>query len=132
VVLDARMRRLPTNFVDSLASRDQPTDHLLVAAELGYMKFRWLYTVDVDRFPSGDCALLDPPAVYTPDAKGDFTNKAVQDSDGWHMPELSPMVLTMPGHEPWDFLLQPDPADSSQKHWTLRIAFKRSPAPVIR
>jgi len=48
------------------------------------------------------------------------------------MKPLNGMMLTLPGHEPWDFALQPDASDPSGRRWTLKIAFKRSPAPVIR
>lgn len=131
-VLDKQWRKLPTNFYSSLVSGPQQTDHLTVAAELEYMAFPWLYAVDVYRFPKGGDVLLDGFSVYTRNARGEFTNKAKHDSAGWLMSDLGGLALTQPGHEPWNFMLQPDPADRSQQRWTLRIAFKRSPAPVRR
>ena len=132
VVLDKQWRKLPTNFASSLVSLPEQTDHLTVAAELEYVTFRWLYAVDVYRFPKGGDVLLDGFSVYTRDARGAFTNKAKQDSGGWKMSDLGGLALTHPGHEPWNFMLQPDPADPSHRRWTLRIAFKRSPEPVRR
>jgi hypothetical protein len=132
VVLDKQSRKLPTNFLSSLVSRAQQTDHLRVAAELPYMTFSWLYVVDVYRFPEGGDVLLDGVSVYTRDAHGAFANKAKHDAGGWTMADLGGLVLTQAGHEPWNFMLQPDPADPSKQRWTLQLAFKRSPAPVRR
>jgi hypothetical protein len=130
VSLDQRRRKLPTNFVASLLSAPQLTDHLLIGAELEYATFRWLYTVDVYRFPGGADVLLDGESVYSRDAQGDFTRKASHEEDGWRMADLGNLVLTAPGHEAWHFMLQPDAADEKGSQWTLEISFKRSPAPV--
>ena len=130
--LDRRARKRPTNFASSLGSGAEPTDHLMVAAELGYMTFRWLYVVDVYRFLRGGDVLLDGFSVYATDARGAFTRKAKQESGGWLMPDLGGLALTHPGHEPWNFVLEPDPAGPSDLHWVLRLAFKRSPDPVRR
>jgi hypothetical protein len=132
VRLDKGLRKIPTNFVDSLLSRPQTTDHLMVAAELEYMTYRWLYAIDVYRFPGSSDVLLDDASIYSRDAEGDFTRKAEQDKDGWRIADLEGMVLTTPGHQPWDFMLQPDPSDATGKRWTLELAFKRSPPPVRR
>ena len=131
VVLDTLWRKAPTNFASSLLSAAQRTDHLMVAAELDYMTFRWLYVVDMARFASGD-VMLDRFSVYTPDSHGRFTRRAKQDASGWTMADLGGLVLTVPGHEPWEHMLEPDPADPAGKRWRLKIAFKRSPAPVRR
>jgi hypothetical protein len=116
----------------SLISRRQKTHHLIVAAELGYMTFRWLYVVDVYRFPDGTSALLDGLSIYTPDAGGRFTRLAAHDASGWQMADLGGMVLTTAGYEPWDFMLQPDESDPTHRRWSLRIAFRRQPEPVRR
>ena len=76
--------------------------------------------------------VLDDFSVYSPDAQARYTHKAKQDANGWTMPELSPLVLTHAGYEPWDYLLDADPADPTGRRWTLRIAFKQWPAPVRR
>ena len=107
------------------------TDHLMVAAELEYMAYPWLYAIDVHRFPNGD-VLMDGASVFTRDARGNFTRKAEVDASGWRMADLGGMVLTTPGHEAWHNLLQPDPSDATGKQWMLELAFKRSPAPVRR
>jgi hypothetical protein len=46
------------------------------------------------------------------------------------MADLEGLVLTSPGHQAWNFMLQPDPSNAAGTLWTLDIAFKRSPAPV--
>jgi hypothetical protein len=130
VTLDKQPRKMPTNFVGSLLSGPQLTDHLLIGAELEYAAVRWLYTVDVYRFPNGADVLLDGESIYTRDARGDFTRKASHDNDGWRMADLEGLVLTSPGHQAWNFMLQPDPSNAAGTLWTLDIAFKRSPAPV--
>ena len=76
--------------------------------------------------------LLDGESVYTRDAHGDFTRKAAHDDSGWRMADLGGLVLTSPGHEAWNFMLQPDAADRTGTQWTLDMAFKRSAAPVRR
>lgn len=131
VVLDKQLRKVPTNFASSLLSRPQEVDHLRVAAEMEYVDRRWLYTVDVVRFPGGD-VMLDDFAVYAADANGRFTRKAEQSRDGWKFPDLGGMMLTKPGYEPWDFNLDLDPADPAHKRWILRLAFMKYPTPVRR
>ena len=132
VVLDKQLRKLPTNFLSSLASRPQQAEHLRVAAELEYMTFRWLYAVDVYRFAAGGEVLLEGLSVYTRDGRGEFTSRAKRDAGGWLMADLGGLALTQPGYEPSNVMLQPDPGDPSHLRWTLRIAFKKSPAPIRR
>jgi hypothetical protein len=132
VALDKHWRKLPTNFFSSLVSRPQQTDHIRMAAELEYMTFSWLYVVDVYRFPGGGEVLLEGFSVYTRDARGEFTNKAKRDADGWMMADLGGLALTQPGYEPSNVMLEPDPADPSRQRWRLRVTFKKSPAPVRR
>jgi len=132
VVLEEPWRKRPTNFLSSLASRAQQTDHLRVAVELPYMTFAWLYAVDVHRFRAGGDVLLEGFSVYTRDARRQFTTRAKDDGRGWMMADLGGLALTHPGHEPGTVMLQPDPADAANRRWTLQIAFKRAPAPVRR
>jgi hypothetical protein len=132
VTLDRVRRKVPTNFWSSLVTPPAKADRLMVAAELPYMEFRWLYAVDLYRFADSGDVLLDGLSVYTPDADGRFTRKATHDDDGWTMAELGGLVLTTPGHAPWDFTLAPDPGDPMEGRWTLRLGFRRSPAPIRR
>jgi hypothetical protein len=131
-VLDAQPKAMPTNFADSMTARAQPTDHLLVATELPYMTFRWLYTVDLWRFRNGGDVLTGGLAVYTRDDAGRFTQQARRKDGGWLMADLKGLALTTPGHDPWDFRLEPAVLESKPPRWTLRLAFKRSPPPVRR
>ena len=131
VRLDKRLRKVPTNFVSSLLSLPQNTDHLTVAAELEYLSFHWLYAVDICRFPGGE-VMLDGFTIYSAGTDGRFTQQAAHDEHGWRIADLGGMVLTTPGHEAWDFMLQPDPSDPALKHWTLQLAFKRAPPPIRR
>lgn len=128
-VIDQRLRKKPTNFVSSLLSRRQNTDHVAVAAELEYLGFRRLYALDLYRFPDGTTALLDGFSVYSLDTLGRFTIPAAHDASGWRMADLNGLLLTTPGYEPGDFLLQPDPASQG---WSLRLALKQWPPPMPR
>ena len=99
------------------------TDHLAVAAELEYAGHRWLYAIDVFRISEGGDVLLDGFSVYTPDARGQFTNKASYDGKGWRMADLGGLMLTTPGYDPWDFSLR----RTGSGRWTLKLAFKKNP-----
>jgi hypothetical protein len=131
VTLDPKLRKVPTNFVGSLVSGPQQTDHLTVAAELEFADFHWLYVADLFHFRQGD-TMTDGLSVYTPDERGRFVRKAEYDGHAWKMRDLKGLMLTHPGYEISDFTLSPDPADTSGKRWTLRLAFKKSPPPVRR
>ena len=131
VTLDSKLKKYPTNFLGSLVSGPQPTDHLLVGAELEFADFKWLYVADLYRFREGD-TLTDGLNVYTADDRGRFVHKAEYDGRAWKIRDLKGLMLTHPGYEIADFLLAPDPADASGNRWTLRLAFKRSPPPVRR
>jgi hypothetical protein len=131
VVIDKRSRKRPTNFADSLLSRPQATDHLKVGAELEYAGFRWLYVVDVDRFPNSD-VMLDDFSVFSADAQGRYVHKAKQQGRDWFIADLRGLALTGPGHEPWNFMLKPQDGDATAKRWTLVLSFKRAPEPVRR
>ena len=132
VVLDRQMKKVPTNYRDSLSSQPVPMDHLLVATELEYATYRWVYALDVFSIAPGGDTLLEGQKLWTRDASGSFTRQAKQDRAGWHMPELGGLVLTTPGHEPWNFALRPDETDPSRGRWTLDLAFKQHPAPIRR
>ena len=126
VAIDKRLRKLPTNFVDSLFSTPKQTDHLLVAAEMEYMSYRWLYVVEVARFQGGD-TMLDNFAVYMRDARGNFTREIPSSANGFLPPELNGLALSGPGYQVCDYLL-----DRDHNRWKLRLAFKKSPPPVRR
>ena len=120
VTLERRMKKKPTNFASSLVSPAQPTEFLQVGAEMEYAGFRWLYVIDVYRFPDGD-SMLDGSDVYTADDRGAFTRKARHEpkGGGWLMADLKGMALPTPGYDAYDFMLAPDPSDPSGKRWRL-------------
>jgi hypothetical protein len=128
VVLDKKLKKLPTNFVSSLLSAPQQTDHIVVGVELEYMEFRWLYTVEIFHFPSGT-DMLGEVAIYSRDEQGRFTRKAERKGSDWIIADLRGLVATTPGYEPWNFALEADP---SGKRWQLKLAFKKFPSPVRR
>ena len=132
VILDSSSLKRPTNFVDSLFSRAEPTDHLQIAAELEFAGHRWLYVADLHRFRRDGDLLLTGTAVYSADAGGAFTRKAKVTDAGWRMADMDGAVLTTPGHKAWESRLQPDATDAALKRWTLEIGFMRSPEPVRR
>ena len=130
--LEARSRKRPTNFMDSLLSRPQPTEFLSLGAELEYAGHRWLYVIELHRFQRDGDMLLDGMAVYCADAQGDFTQRATFKDGNWMMADLGGLALSTPGHEAWEFTLKPDESDGTKQRWTLDLAFKRWPNPVRR
>ena len=126
VMIDTKLRKIPTNFVDSLFSTPKRADHLLVGAEMEYMSFRWLYVVEVARFEGGD-TMLDRFAVYTRDIDGRYTREIEEGPNGFRPPELNGLALTGPGYQVFDYLLERE-----GNRWKLRLAFKKSPPPMRR
>ena len=110
-------------------TRSLTADVLSVAAELPYLQSKWLYTIDVYRFPDETNALLDPMEIYTPDARGRFTRKAERIGGSWKMAELGGQMLTNAGYDLWEFALHPDPVT---RGWMLQLSFKKWPEPVRR
>jgi hypothetical protein len=112
------------------------TDHLQIAAELERIvptpagkdiTLHMLYKMDIDRLPDGDCATSDFTSIYTPDAQGRFTQ--LVPPQGLTVPDSGGMILPGGGYQTWDHMLQP--VDEAKTHWKLKLAFKRSPKPVI-
>jgi hypothetical protein len=130
VPIDKVQKKMPTNFLDSLFSRPKLTDHLAVAAELDYMTFRWLYVADLYRFVEGGDVLSDGLRVYTRDEQGSYSRKAEYDGKSWQMADLGDMRLTTPGYDLRDFAF--DRKNGTRDQWTLSLAFKRFPDPVVR
>ena len=128
VVIDKQLKKAPTNFVASLLSRPQATDHLRIGAELPYMEYQWLYAIDIFRFPEGD-VLLDRVAIYSADADGRFTREAETVGQDWKIADLGGLLLTNPGHQPQDYFLAPALPGPG---WTLKLAFTRYPPPIRR
>ena len=69
---------------------------------------------------------------YPRDDRGAFTRRAIQNKNGWSIADRGGLVLTMPGFEAWKFALDPDSTDPAHQRWTLKLAFKKAPAPVRR
>jgi hypothetical protein len=132
VRIEQRAIKRPTNFVDSLLSRPEPTDHLQVATELDYAGHRWLYVIDLHHFRRDGTVMLNGFSVFTRDAQGNFTVPAKRSAAGWAIADLPGVMLTHPGHEVSDFTLVPSEDESDPPRWSLTLAFKRSPAPVWR
>jgi hypothetical protein len=126
VVLDKRWRKIPTNFVDSLMSVPHPREHLLAGAALDYMGFNAIYAVDIVCLPGGT-TMQDNFTLYAADASGNFTREVDPRNYASLRPDLGRVVLRGPGYEPWDYSLLPT---EDSKHWTLKLAFKKSPPPI--
>jgi len=122
----------PTNFVDSLFSRAEPAHHVQAAVELDYAGHRWLYVVQLYRFARGGDMLFSGLDVYCRDASGRFTQQARFKDHSWFMSDLNGLALSGPGHEPWDFRLEPSSDTRSANAWILTLAFRRSPEPIRR
>jgi hypothetical protein len=132
VRLEQRSTKRPTNFIDGLLRRAEPTDYLHVAAELTYAGHRWLYGVEIHHFRRDGLAMFAGLVVFTRDERGAFTRKAKVTKDGWWMEDLGGWVLTGPGHDVRDFTLRPEAVSADERHWTLSLSFQRAPEPVRR
>lgn len=131
-VLEPDAIKRPTNFLDGLFSRAEPADYLQVAAELEYVGHRWLYVADLHRFRRDGLMAFSGFSVYTRGPKGNYTEKAQVSEQGWLMRDLGGLMLSDPGHDLWDFALQPDTSDPERPRWDLTIGFKRAAEPVRR
>jgi hypothetical protein len=130
ITMDKQPRQRPTNFVDSLFTRAEATDHLVVGAELDYMTFRWLYVIELFRFQQGGDIVVEGPRLFTRDEQGRFSREANSVDGGWDIADLGGMRLTTAGHELTAFALEPK--DGAAGTWTVSLTFVRQPEPVRR
>ena len=120
------------------------TDHLLIAAELerilpvdGHDRtFHWLYTENVFRYPGGETSGGYIDAIFTKDAQGRFTKPLEPNLNNLHMAQRTdPEQRAIGGDEgyvPTDFGLERDDTDKAHPRWTLSLAFKRMPRPMLQ
>lgn len=130
IVMDKQPRKRPTDFVDSLFSRAEATDHLVVGAELDYLTFRWLYVVEIFRFQQDGDVVVEGPRLFTRDEQGRFSREAKLVDGGWEIADLGGMRLTSPGHELTGFALAPK--DGVVGTWNVSLTFVRQADPVRR
>lgn len=125
-----RSYKRPTNFVDSLFSRAEPTDYLPVALQLEYAGRQRLLVIKLYRFRSDGTVLLSGLGVYTPDAKGRFAvqGKKVNGYD-WKIPEPDGLASGHPGFDVAEFKLGHDTGDEP---WKLSLTLRRLPEPKRR
>jgi hypothetical protein len=131
VLLTRKSCKRPTNFWSELVARAESCEVVRIGAELQWAGHPWLHVVQLMRFPDGD-VLLDSHEVYTLDATGSFTTKAEHVGQDWKVSYFPAMLLTGVGHIPFDFMLAPKDGASAGTPWTLRLAFRQSPQPVVR
>lgn len=116
-------------------------DHVAIAAELPFVLpkkgasdivHRWLYAADIDRMPDGDCSTEDLDDVYEAGPDGRFSKLVGSNAAG---PNFNVIVdgwlLSSAGYQLWDFMLEPDKADGTGRHWHLKLAIKQRPKPVL-
>jgi hypothetical protein len=116
-------------------------DHIAVAAELPFVLPKkggsdiirqWLYTADIDRMPDGDCSTDDLDDVYERGPDGRFSKLVGTNASGPNFIAIvDGWLLSSAGYQLWDFLLEPDQADTTGQHWHLKLAIKRRPKPVL-
>jgi len=120
------------------------TDHLLIAAELERIlpvdghehAFHWLYTENVFRYGGGETSGGYIDAIYSKDAQGRFTKQLEPSLSIVHMAKRTdPEQRAIGGDEgyvPTDFGLERDDSDKAHPRWTLSLAFKRMPRPMLQ
>jgi hypothetical protein len=121
----------PTNFVDSLFSRKEPTDELQLGVEWEYLGIRMLYVTTLRRFRSDGTVLHGELAVFTRDERGNFAQAVPRDQNGnWRFPQLGSLVVNDPGFRLAGGLFYPDGDDPLGRRWILKCQLVRSPEPV--
>jgi hypothetical protein len=120
------------------------TDHLLIAAELERVLpvnghdhvFHWLYTENVFRYEGGDTSGGYIDAIFSKGPQGRFDKPLQPDLNIVHLAQRTdPEQRAIGGDEgyvPTDFGLERDDTDKAHPRWTLSLAFKRMPRPVLR
>lgn len=122
----------PTNFMDSLFSRKEPTDELLLGVELEHLGTRMLYVTTLRRFRADGTVLHGELAIYMRDDRGNFTRAVPRDQNGdWRFPHLGGLVVNDPGFRLAGGLFYPDGSDPAGR-WILECQIMRSPEPVRR
>jgi len=116
-------------------------EHIAVAAELPFVLpkkggddivHRWLYTADIDRLPDGDCSTDDLDAVYELGPDGRFSKLVGTNAAGPNFnAQVDGWILSGAGYQLWQFMLEPDEADTTGQRWRLKLAIKRRPKPVL-
>lgn len=127
--IDQAARTRPTNFLDSLFAKAEPTDHIAFGVELDYLTYRWLYVGDLYRFMDGDVVFPDGLALFSRDTGGRFSRRAVAHDDGWEITDLGAMRLTTPGHALTGFQWQPA---AGADEWQLSLTLRRDAPPTVR
>lgn len=139
-VIDTRWRSRNIGFTPF--SWPARSEHLQVAVELDHefpaandrppKTFRWLLTMDIDRFREGTCSTSGFLAILTPDAAGRFTKPLARQpgTESWKVPELDGLVIWGMSYQVADFGLGVSEADPARR--TLSFAVKRLPRPQQR
>jgi hypothetical protein len=116
----------------------------LIAAELVRIlpldghdhSFHWLYTENVFRYAGGETSGGYIDAIFAKDAQGRFTKPLEPNLNIVHMAQRTdPDQRAIGGDEgyvPTDFGLERDDTDKAHPRWTLSLAFKRMPRPVLQ
>lgn len=132
-VVEQGKQKRPTNFVDSLFSRAELTDHVQAAIELEYAGRQRLIAIQFYRFRDDASVLMNGFDVYTPDKQGAFTIKGTKvNGYDWRIAEPDGTYSGHPGYELVEFSLKPVSDNASNQQWSLRLVLRRLADPVRR
>lgn len=103
----------------------------VLPSKSGDVTYRCFYTADIDRRGNGDSSTDDLDRVYEAGPDGRFTKLLGKDvSAPQSVIQKDGLMLAGSGYNLADFAL--DPVGDGAKEWTLMLALKQHPKPVLR
>jgi hypothetical protein len=97
----------------------------------GDITHRWFYTADINRHSNGDSSTDDLDRIYEVGPDGRFTRLLAKSvSSPQSVIAVDGLMLRGSGYNLADFAL--DPVGDGTKEWTLTLALKQHPKPVLR
>lgn len=132
VVLEARRRKLPSNFFANLLASPETTRQVQVGVELQWAGRPWLATINVDRFADGTSSRLDPMRVFGRATDGRFTDDVPLTNGTWHKRLPNGKLTALPGFGITALTLDPETAASDNAAWRLQMTVTQWPVVEAR
>ncbi len=127
VVLEARRRKLPSNFFGNLMASPETTRQVQIGVELQWAGRPWLGTINVDRFADGTSARLDPMRVFGRATDGRFTDDVPLHDGTWHKRLPNGKLTALPGFTITALTLDPESTAPDNAAWRLNATITQWP-----